>query len=125
MKLKYFLGLIAVGLAVYLVWGMTQQSNQSETNNNNSTGSVQSPENTTRPAIDQEVVVEEVPNAIYGELQESNDSRRGNLMLLLDDEDRLIYFNTSRDYSDLVGEHVQVTIEGSLDDFRLIDIKED
>lgn len=69
-------------------------------------------------------VVEEVPNAFEGELKTSNDNRRGNLMLLLKDSDRIIYLNTSRDFSSLVGKQVSVSIEGSLDDFRLLDIKE-
>jgi hypothetical protein len=45
-------------------------------------------------------------------------------MLLLSDSDRIIYLYTSRDYSALLGKNVMVTIDGSLDDFRLVDIKE-
>jgi hypothetical protein len=72
---------------------------------------------------DGDTVVEEIPNALEGELKASNDKRRGNLMLLLKDSDRVIYLNTSRDFSQLIGKQVSVSIEGSLDDFRLLDIK--
>jgi hypothetical protein len=68
--------------------------------------------------------VEEVPNALVGELMASNDKKKGNLMIKLDGTGRIIYLNTSRDFSSLIGKHVQVSIEGSTDDFRLLDIKE-
>jgi hypothetical protein len=67
--------------------------------------------------------VQDMPNALEGELKVSTDKRRGNLMLLMNDSDRIIYLNTSRDFSTLIGKQVSVTIEGSLDDFRLVDIK--
>jgi hypothetical protein len=43
--------------------------------------------------------------------------------LLLKDSDKVIYLNTSRDFSSLTGKQVIVTIDGSQDDFRLVDIK--
>jgi hypothetical protein len=121
MKLKYFLGLIVLVLVAYAAWAFMGSTDEiSNLQNNSGSSSNSTPNN--NPNSNQDVVVEEVPNAIKGELQRSNDSRRGNLMLLLDEEDRIIYLNTSRDYSDLIGKHVQVNIEGSLDDFRLVDI---
>src|SRR5690606_30800429 len=84
----------------------------------------QEAQETTASGQSQDVVIEEVPNALEGELLVSTDRRRGNLMLLLEDSDRIIYLNTSRDFSQLVGKQVSVIIEGSLDDFRLIDIQE-
>jgi len=63
-------------------------------------------------------------NVWLGELRISNDKSRGNLMLMLEDSDRIIYINTSRDYNSLMGKSVAVTYEGSLDSFTLIDIQE-
>ncbi len=70
-----------------------------------------------------ETITKELPNALEGELNVSNDKRRGNLMILLNDSDRIIYLNTSRDFSSLIGKQVSATIDGTLDDFMLVDIK--
>ena len=107
-----FLVLVAVGLGVWFF--VRPEKSEAPTNENAQQSQQQGNGN---------AVVEEVPNALQGELQASNDKRRGNLMLLLKDSDRVIYLNTSRDFSSLIGKQVLVSIEGSLDDFRLLDIK--
>lgn len=63
-------------------------------------------------------------SVLRGTLQTSNDTRHGNLMLLLEDSDRIIYFNTSRDFSSLIGKNVKVEIDGDLNNFVLINIEE-
>ncbi len=103
--------------------GTSQQQNDTNTPANSNSNNLPS----THELLDDddaETVVEEIPNGLQGELQSSNDANRGNLMLLLSDSDRIIYLNTSRDYSGLIGKDVLVKIDGSLDDFRLVDIVE-
>lgn len=121
MKSKNIILILILAVVGFAAWAMfnsgnTEEAGKSDTN---------SPENTQAVPSegDSEVMVEEVPNGFEGELKASSDKRRGNLMLLLKDSDRIIYLNTSRDYSSLIGKQVKVDIEGSLDDFRLVDIK--
>lgn len=105
-----------------------QNSNSSSSDNSNSSNSNSSSDSETQDSTSasdsDDTVVQEVPNGLEGQLKVSNDSNRGNLMLLLKDSDRIIYLYSSRDYSSLIGKNVLVTIDGSLDDFRLVDIKE-
>jgi hypothetical protein len=121
MKVRHliFLVLVVGALAWYLSSGKTEDGfiatpvpppigNQQQEQNN-------------IPEIEETIT--DVPNALEGELQVSNDTKRGNLMLLLKDSDKVIYLNTSRDFSSLTGKQVIVTIDGSQDDFRLVDIK--
>ena len=58
---------------------------------------------------------------LQGSLKISDDLRRGNLMLVT--SERAIYLFTSRDYSSLLDKQVTVEIEGTLENFRLVDIK--
>lgn len=108
--------------------GQKQNSSQPSNSSNNSSGSGNSSTNTPDDSESSDSnngsVVEEIPNSLRGELNASNDKNRGNLMLLLADSDRIIYLNTSRDYSALIGKNVVVMIDGSMDDFLLVDIKE-
>ena len=117
MKPKYIFFLVLVGLLAYGAWYLTTNDNQPNPSNQEQ-GSNNPP-----PGLNPQDNVEEVPNSLSGQLQKSNDSRKGNLMLKLADSERTIYLNTSRDFSSLVGKDVVVTIDGSLDDFRLVDIK--
>lgn len=55
-----------------------------------------------------------------GTLEKSNNQTKGNLML--NTGKGLIYINTSRDYSDLLGKQVRVNYEGNLENFVLGDI---
>jgi len=124
MKQKFLLPviLIVAAIGVYWYFGMKEpgQTQQEQSKNQQPTKQIQQSQETPE---DETTKVEEVPNALEGELKISNDKKRGNYMLLLNDSDRIIYLNTGRDYSDLVGKQVSVAIEGSLDDFRLVDIK--
>jgi hypothetical protein len=117
MKSKTLIAVVVVVLIAAGAWYFTRQAKAPESDQK-----MVPP--TQQTGKDGDTVVEEVPNALEGELQASNDKRRGNLMLLLKDSDRIIYLNTSRDFSQFIGKDVAVSIEGSLDDFRLLDIQE-
>ena len=62
------------------------------------------------------------PNAWEGQLKLSDNSAKGNLMLIT--TDKTIYIKTSRDFSALINKKVSVTYEGTLETFRLGDIVE-
>lgn len=58
-----------------------------------------------------------------GTLKHSNAAANGNLMLLFESSDDVVYIRTSRDFSALIDKPVEVTIEGNLANFKLLDIK--
>lgn len=118
MKPKYLFAIIVLAIIGFAWWYLSKPA---EPTNNNQQTPVPPSQQTEQEG---DTIVEEVPNAFEGELRQSTDKRRGNLMLLLKDSDRVIYLNTSRDFSQFIGKQVSVSIEGSLDDFRLLDIKE-
>ena len=60
-------------------------------------------------------------NTLEGILWSSDDEARGNLMLV--NSDTTIYIRTSRDFSDLAGKNVIVSIDGTPDDFTLLNIE--
>ena len=68
-----------------------------------------------------DVVSTEEKKSFEGMLYASEDKGRGNLKLTSDNTD--IYIRTSRDFSSLIGLSVVVTIEGTLDNFELVDIQ--
>ena len=55
-----------------------------------------------------------------GTLQNSDNSAKGNLMLVT--PTHILYINTSRDFNSLVGKKVNVTYQGNLQSFKLGDI---
>lgn len=61
-------------------------------------------------------------NILEGALWTSGDKTKGNLVLI--NSEATIYIKTSRDFSNLVGKRVIVSVEGSSDAFTLIDIQE-
>jgi len=91
---------------------------QQPSNNSNQSGNVDQNQDN-----ENETDEEESDFTLEGTLQNSNDKNRGNLMLLLTDSDRVVYFTTARDFSKLVGEEVVLTIDGTLDSFTLLDIE--
>ncbi|MBI2607473.1 MAG: hypothetical protein HYW51_01480 [Candidatus Doudnabacteria bacterium] len=62
-------------------------------------------------------------NSLRGILLQSDDLRQGNLLLVRLEGD--VYLNTTRDYSGLINKEVVVTVDGTLEKFRLIDIEPD
>lgn len=59
---------------------------------------------------------------LEGKLEKSDNPGRGNLMLIT--KETRVYLYASKDFSGLVGKNVTVEAEGSIDNFRLIGIKE-
>jgi len=57
---------------------------------------------------------------LYGILRASEDKEIGNYKLVLEQEE--VFIKTSRNYDALIGSNVFMTIDGSLESFRLIDI---
>lgn len=62
-----------------------------------------------------------VGNYLEGILQSSDDQAKGNLKVVSNSS--TVYLRTSRNFSELLGANVMVTIEGTLDNFKLLDIK--
>lgn len=60
-------------------------------------------------------------NKWEGMLKTSDNSAKGNLMLV--NKDHTIYLRTSRDFSSLIDKNVEVTYQGSLESFKLGEIK--
>ena len=57
-----------------------------------------------------------------GTLKQSNDTSKGNLMLITDNG--VVYIHSSRDFSSLIGKTVKVSYSGFWTNFKLIDITE-
>lgn len=129
---KLLLFLVVVLIVVAGVWYFKQDNGQPQDETNNTTGqnsgsnssSNSSNSSSSSSSDEEDTTVMEIGNTLSGELKASNDTKRGNLMLMLTDSDRVIYLHTSRDYTALIDKEVVVTIDGSLDDFRLVDITE-
>jgi len=114
-KIWYILLLAALIVVIWAIWrhnakgpaainmpGGTDNANQTQTAT--TTGSNQPVNN----------------NVWQGTLKISDNPKKGNLMLVMDKT--TVYINTSRDYSDLIGQKVSASYEGTLDSFRLGDI---
>ncbi|PIR95936.1 MAG: hypothetical protein COT92_03715 [Candidatus Doudnabacteria bacterium CG10_big_fil_rev_8_21_14_0_10_42_18] len=119
---KYILGgIIVVVIAALLIWrgGGTKQADRQENSAQN-----QQPENQNSSTQDTERTTEDdnTQNTYEGTLKISDDLKQGNLML--DTGQRIIYVFTSRDYSSLLGKSVALEIQGTLENFTLLDIKE-
>jgi len=65
---------------------------------------------------------EEPIGTLEGTLWSSDDEARGNLMLI--NNAATVYIRTSRDFSGLVGKYVIVSIDGTLENFILLNIEE-
>lgn len=61
-------------------------------------------------------------SSLEGILWSSDDEKRGNLLLV--SQYAAIYLKTSRDFSALVGKPVIVSVEGTLENFTLLNIEE-
>ncbi len=59
-------------------------------------------------------------NTWLGQLKKSDNSTKGNLMLIT--KDRTIYMKTSRDFSALLDKNISVTYEGTWQNFVLGDV---
>jgi hypothetical protein len=61
-------------------------------------------------------------SSLEGILKRSDDVEKGNLLLVM--PDKKIYLNTTRDFNQLTDKQVTVYIEGTVENFILLDIKE-
>lgn len=66
--------------------------------------------------------IEEPLNALEGTLWLSDNETKGNLMLV--NNVITIYIKTSRDFSNLIGKQVIASVDGTLNDFTLLNIEE-
>lgn len=67
-------------------------------------------------------VVAKTNSTLEGTLWASDNEARGNLMLVNNIAN--VYIKTYRDFNNLIGERVIVSIDGTLDDFTLLNIEE-
>jgi len=61
-------------------------------------------------------------DTLEGVLWSSDDETKGNLMLV--NNNSTIYIRTSRDFSDLTGKYVIASVDGTLDNFTLLNIED-
>src|SRR3989338_4431038 len=61
-------------------------------------------------------------DALEGVLWSSDNETKGNLMLV--NNNITIYIRTSRDFNDLTGKYVIASVDGTLDNFTLLNIEE-
>jgi|SRR3989344_1802081 len=73
-------------------------------------------ENTANNAVNNPV------STLEGTLWRSDDDAKGNLMLVT--SDTTIYIRTSRNFNELVGKNVVASIDGTLENFTLLNIEE-
>ncbi|MBI4158481.1 MAG: hypothetical protein HY505_02595 [Candidatus Yanofskybacteria bacterium] len=67
------------------------------------------------------IAVENV-DTLEGVLWSSDDETKGNLMLV--NNNATIYIRTSRDFNNLVGKYVIASVDGTSDNFTLLNIEE-
>lgn len=110
---EYAIGIIILVLVGAVIWKTQKPKTPAQKNSDNQTQPPSpSGQNPTLPSDN---------GKLEGELKISDDAKRGNLMLIM--QDRTVYIFTGRDYSGLLNKQVQLQIDGSLENFRLIDIK--
>ena len=67
-------------------------------------------------------IADENVDTLEGVLWSSDDETKGNLMLV--NNNSTIYIRTSRDFSDLTGKYVIASVDGTLDNFTLLNIED-
>src|SRR3989344_7033210 len=72
--------------------------------------------------VENGTIIKKPDNMLEGILWSSDNIAKGNLMLVTGDA--TIYINTSRNFSELTGKNVVVTIDGAPDNFTLLNIEE-
>lgn len=105
---------IAVLVAVATIGAVYAFRSQENKNTEGRSGEAQSDGQSEEKAL--------AEDQLAGKLMDSDNVELGNYMLVA--EDTKVYLNTIRNFQPLVGREVVVTIDGTLDSFRLVDIKE-
>lgn len=72
--------------------------------------------------IENNAITKKLNNTLDGVLWSSNDNTKGNLMLVTGNT--TIYIKTSRKFDELTGKNVIVSIDGTPDNFTLLNIEE-
>lgn len=72
--------------------------------------------------IENNAITKKLNNTLDGVLWSSNDNTKGNLMLVTGNT--TIYIKTSRKFDELAGKNVIVSIDGTPDNFTLLNIEE-
>lgn len=115
MKSKNILWAAVVVVAALAVWYFAKPSKQASNPPGQNNGQTNQNSNSAgQPAT------QVSGNTISGVLKASDTPSRGNLMLVTDTQ--TVYIHTSRDYSGLLGKQVTVTYDGTLINFKLLDI---
>ena len=96
-------------VAITLIW--LSQSNKNLRPELESLSGANSVNNTANKPVD----------TVEGTLWRSDDDAKGNLMLVT--SDAIIYIRTSRDFNELVSKNVVVSIDGTSDNFTLLNIE--
>lgn len=121
---QYWVAVVLV-IVVIIVGGIFIAKNHHNTSNNYTNNTVQ-PTGSQTMAANAKPSPSPTPATMMhnstwqGTLEQSNDSAKGNLMLVT--TGHTIYLNTSKDYSALVGKAVTVTYSGTLASFSLENI---
>ncbi len=114
-KFSKYLPAAVVVLIILVIAGIQMLKQKKPSNEGNNP-----PQSQEQTRTDDSKTSAETPGMLEGTLQISNDLKRGNLMLVT--PERVIYLFTSRDYSTLLEKQVRLEIEGTLENFRLVDI---
>ena len=114
---QYFATIAVLVVLVALIWNFktkpANNTSSSPTNNSNVHTEIKKDAPATTPSSAE-------PSLWTGTLKKSDNSSKGNLMLVT--KERTIYIHSSRDWSALMDKEVNVKYEGSLQGFTLIDI---
>lgn len=116
--------LILIGLIVAAIIIAVLIFNRSDSQSDSEPVQDQSVNRTDRQNIDSSsgnVSGDSVTNLLEGILLESDNLKKGNLLLVRTEGD--IYLRTSRDYSEFLNQEVVVKIEGNTSKFELRDVK--
>jgi L-lactate permease len=103
----------AIIVVVFVIWFMRKNKPQ----NNAQQTTQQQNQNTSKPTSASTQTGWDVWN---GTLQKSDNATKGNFMLAT--KERTIYLKTSRDFSQMVGKKVNVSYEGTWQNFVLGDV---
>lgn len=106
--------IIAIVIIGWFVFKNPKTDLKEKSSNNAPEIELQNPDSQTTPNIS---------NLSYWEgiLKQSDNNQKGNLMLVT--KERTIYVKTNRDFNALINKEVTITYEGTLDSFRLGEIK--
>lgn len=106
---KFFLGVMLIGVAL-IVGGLFKDKIKNTANKEED-----------RPAVTETAGSDKPANYLEGVLEKTDNASKGNFKLVSGAS--VIYLRTSRDYSALIGNEVLVFIEGTLENFKLLDIQ--